>query len=58
MLLALGLLAYNISLVNFKNPLQGDSTIALIGMVAALCAVILLLIFRTSQKIRERLKED
>lgn len=56
--LALGLIAYNVTLVDFKNPLQGDSTIALIGIVASLCAIVLLLIFMTSKKIDKKLKED
>ncbi len=57
-LLALGLIAYNITLVDFANPFQGDSTIALIGIVAPLCAIVLLLIFATSKKIDKKLKED
>ncbi|SHG76962.1 hypothetical protein [Flagellimonas flava] len=57
-LLALGLIAYNITLVDFSNPFQGDSTIALIGIVAPLCAIVLLLIFATSKKIDKKLKED
>ncbi len=57
-ILALGLMAYNVTLVDFENPLQGDSTIALIGILASLCAVVLLLIFITSKKIEKKLKED
>ncbi|PWL39693.1 hypothetical protein DKG77_02355 [Flagellimonas aquimarina] len=56
--LALGLIAYNVTLVDFKNPIQGDSTIALIGIIASLCAIVLLLIFMTSKKIDKKLKED
>ena len=54
-LLALALIAFNVTLVDFQNPLQGDSTIALIGIVASLCAVVLLLIFMTSKKIEKKL---
>lgn len=57
-LLALALVAYNVTLVNFQDPLQGDSTIALIGIVASLCAIVLLLIFMASKKIDKKLKED
>ncbi|KQC30460.1 hypothetical protein [Flagellimonas eckloniae] len=57
-LLALALVAYNVTLVDFENPFQGDSTIALIGIVASLCAIVLLLIFMTSKKIDKKLKED
>ncbi|WP_136467814.1 hypothetical protein [Flagellimonas onchidii] len=56
--LALGLIAYNATLVDFSNPFQGDSTIALIGIVASLCAVVLLLIFMTSKKIDKKIKDN
>ncbi|MFZ9002596.1 MAG: hypothetical protein ACO20F_03720 [Robiginitalea sp.] len=56
--LALGLIAYNVTIVDFNEPLQGDSLIALIGIVAALCAIILLLIYNTSRKIQKKLDED
>ena len=46
--LALALIAFNVTLVDFEQPFQGDSTIALIGIVASLCAIVLMLIFMTS----------
>ena len=57
-ILALGLIAYNVTLVDFENPFQGDSTVALIGIVASLCAIILLLIFMTAKKIQKKLNKD
>ncbi len=57
-ILALGLIAYNVTLVDFENPFQGDSTVALIGIVASLCAIVLLLIFMTSKKIQNKLNKD
>ncbi|WP_431126642.1 hypothetical protein [Flagellimonas flava] len=57
-ILALGLIAFNVTLVDFNDPLQGDSTIALIGIVASLCALLLILIFALSKKIDKKLKED
>lgn len=56
--LALGLIAYNVTLVDFEAPFQGDSTIALIGIVASLCAIVLLLIFMTSKKIDKKIKDN
>ena len=56
-ILALALIAYNVTLVDFDNPFQGDSTIALIGIVASLCAIVLMLIFMTSKKIDKKLKD-
>jgi hypothetical protein len=55
--LALALIIFNITLIDFANPLQGDSGIALIGIVASSCAVLILLIFRMSKMIEERTKE-
>ena len=57
-ILALGLIAYNVTIVDFAKPLQGDSFIALIGIAAALCAIVLLLIYNTSRKIQKRIDED
>ncbi len=56
--LAFALIAYNVTLVNFENPLEGNSIIALIGIVASLCAIVLLLIFMTSKKIQDKVNKD
>lgn len=56
--LAIALIAYNVTLVNFENPLEGNSIIALIGIVASLCAVVLLLVFMTSKKIQDKINKD
>ncbi|MEL6917041.1 MAG: hypothetical protein AAFO99_04850 [Bacteroidota bacterium] len=57
-ILAIGLIAYNVTLVDFENPFEGNSTIALIGIVASLCAIVLLLIFITSKKIQKKVDKD
>lgn len=57
-ILAIGLIAYNVTLVDFSDPIQGDSTIALIGILASLCAIVLLLIFYTSKKIQKKIEGD
>jgi len=56
--LGLALIAYNVTLVDFKDPFQGNSIIALIGKVASLCAVALLLIYSTSKKIQRKIEQD
>jgi hypothetical protein len=53
--LALALVAYNVTIIDFENPFEGDSVIAFIGIVAPLCAILLLLIFRTSKKIQRKI---
>lgn len=54
-ILALALIVYNATLIDYQQPLEGKSIIALIGIVAALCAIILLLIYQTSKKIEKKI---
>jgi hypothetical protein len=54
--LAIGLIIFNITLLDFQKPLEGDSAVALIGIAASFCAVLILLIFRMSKKIEEKMK--
>lgn len=58
LILAVGLIAYNATLINYQQPLEGKSVIALIGVVAALCAIVLLLIYLTSKKIADKVDKD
>lgn len=55
--LALALIVFNITLLDFKNPFQGNSMIAFIGIAASFCAVLILLIFKTSKKIEEKMND-
>lgn len=57
-ILAILLIAYNVTLLNFQNLLEGDSAIALIGIIASLCAIVLLLIYLTSKRIKDKLNEN
>ncbi len=52
--LALALIIFNVTLLNFKDPFEGDSMVAFIGIAASFCAVLILLIFRMSKKIEEK----
>jgi hypothetical protein len=54
--IAIALIIVNVFLVDFNKPLEGNSMIALIGIAASFCAVLILLIFRMSKKIEEKLK--
>lgn len=53
--LALALVAYNVTIIDFENPFEGNSVIAFIGILAPLCAILLLLIFRASKKIQHKI---
>jgi tetrahydromethanopterin S-methyltransferase subunit E len=55
--LALGLILFNISLLDFKHPLEGNSMVAFIGIAASLCAVLILLIFKMSKKIEDKMND-
>ena len=48
--IAIALIIVNVFLLDFNKPFEGDSMIALIGIVASFCAVLILLIFRMSKK--------
>ncbi len=53
---AIALIVFNVTLLDFNNPMEGNSMVALIGIVAAFCAVFILLIFKMSKRIDEKLK--
>lgn len=54
--IALALIIFNITLLDFDNLLQGNSLVALIGIIASLCAVAILVIFRIAKNIEEKTK--
>ena len=51
MILALVMAVYNATKVDFEAPLQGDSSVAVIGILASLSAFLLLFILLLSKKI-------
>ncbi|TRZ45936.1 hypothetical protein [Robertkochia solimangrovi] len=55
--IAVAIIGYNATLIDFENPFEGDSVIALIGIVAALCAVLLLVIFNQSKKVEQKIRD-
>jgi len=54
--LALALIVFNVTLLDFSNLFEGDSLVGLIGVAASFCAVFILLIFRMSKLIEEKSK--
>ena len=55
-IIAFSLIAFNISQVNLDAPFEGDSIVALITIVAALCAVLIMFILHTSKRIEQQVK--
>ena len=51
MILALVMALYNTTKVDFEAPLHGDSSVAVIGILASLSAFLLLFILLLSKKI-------
>ena len=54
--IALGLAIFNFTKVNLEAPFEGESLVALITILASLCAVLLMLILRVSKRIEEKVK--
>lgn len=52
--IALGLIVFNATLLDFEHLTEGNSMVALIGIIASLCAVCILLIFRLAKNIEEK----
>ncbi len=55
--IALGLIGFNLFQIDYSHPFEGNSTIAIIGIVAGICAILLLLLLRFSKMIVEKTKE-
>ncbi|MAZ73230.1 MAG: hypothetical protein CMC70_08780 [Flavobacteriaceae bacterium] len=56
MAFAAGLLIYNATKVDYSAPFKGDSTVAVICVLAAGCAILLLWILQTSLAIKKKSK--
>ena len=55
-ILALGLIIFNFTEVNFDAPFKEDSLIAVITIVASLCVIIMMSILRISKRIEQKVK--
>lgn len=56
-ILAIILIGYNSFQLDFNNLFAGKSKVAIICIIAALCAIVLLLIFGASRKVVQKLNE-
>jgi hypothetical protein len=57
MILALGMCIFNLTQMDWSNPLEGNSSIALIGAMASASAFLLILILILSKKAQKKLKK-
>jgi hypothetical protein len=56
--IALALIVFNCTLLDFDHLFEGNSIVALIGIAASFCAVFILLIFRMSKLVEEKSKNQ
>ncbi|EOG6904010.1 hypothetical protein ACLH3R_000600 [Flavobacterium psychrophilum] len=56
--LAIVFIGINMTRLDFNNLLKGESLIAIIGIISIICAVVILLIFRLSKSIEDKLKNQ
>ena len=56
--LAIALIIFNLTQVNYSTPFEGNSTVALITVLASLCALCIVLILYVSKKIEAKVKNQ
>jgi xanthosine utilization system XapX-like protein len=54
--ITLGLVVFNFFHVDFAAPFEGDSIVALVGIVAGLCAIVLLALMWVAKAIQDKVK--
>jgi hypothetical protein len=54
--IAIALIIYNLTLVDFEAPFTGDNMIAVITIICGLCAVVLLALIRMSRRLEKHVK--
>lgn len=47
---------FNATKIDFEKPFEGESTIAIIGIIASFCAILLVTLFRVAKKVVEQTK--
>ena len=55
-IIAIGLIIFNCTQIDFDQPFSDDSVVALITILASLCGIVLLQILRLSKRIEQQLK--
>lgn len=55
-IIAIGLILFNITQINFSDPFEDNSIVALITILTSLCAILLLQILRLSKRVEKQLK--
>jgi uncharacterized integral membrane protein len=56
-IIALALIIFNLTKVNFNAPFDGTSMVAVITIIASLCVILMMTILRISKRIEQKVKE-
>ncbi|NHM01712.1 hypothetical protein [Flavobacterium difficile] len=54
--LSLFTIVFNATKVSLEKPFEGESTIALIGIIASFCAILIVTLFMVSKKLVDQTK--
>jgi hypothetical protein len=54
--LSLITIVFNATKIDFEKPFEGESTVALIGIIAAFCAMLIVSLFMVARKVVEQTK--
>jgi hypothetical protein len=54
--LSLITIIFNATKIDFEKPFEGESTIAIIGIVASFCANLIVTLFTVAKKVEEQTK--
>ncbi|SEP76192.1 hypothetical protein [Flavobacterium urocaniciphilum] len=54
--LSLITIVFNATKIDFEKPFEGESTVALIGIVASFCAIVIVSLFMVARKVVEQTK--
>lgn len=55
--IALALIVFNATRIDLNAPFEGQSMIAIITIIAALCVILMMAILRISKRIEKKVKE-
>lgn len=57
-IIALALIGFNTTQIDFSAPFEGQSMVAVITIVASLCVILMMAILRVSRRIEQKVKQN
>jgi len=56
--IALALIVFNVTQLDFNAPFKGQNLVAVITIVASLCVILMMAILRISKRIEQKVKQN